>query len=259
MNDDAPTTVSPERLARILRQHLASLESAGVEWLPRPTRAPSLSLRFAPAPESPTPADSLADRRRELQVLAEKVSACTRCAGLASTRTQTVFGVGRLDPELCLIGEAPGADEDRQGEPFVGAAGQLLTRILAACGLKREDVYICNILKCRPPNNRTPQADEAAHCSEYLQQQIDLVRPRYICCLGGTAAKYLLDTPKGIGALRGKVLDYRGTPVVCTYHPAYLLPHRSDDPQVLQERKKLVWEDMKCLMAKMGRAIEKKS
>jgi DNA polymerase len=181
--------------------------------------------------------------------LAEGIRGCPRCAELAYSRTQTVFGVGPVDPPLCLIGEAPGADEDRLGEPFVGAAGQLLNRILAACGFKREEVYICNILKCRPPGNRTPKPEEAANCREYLDRQLELVRPQYICCLGGTAAQNLLGTTAPLGRLRGKFHDYKGVPVLCTYHPAFLLPHRSPD------KKKDVWEDMKLLLRKMGRPI----
>ena len=180
-------------------------------------------------------------------MLAEQVKGCTRCAELASTRTQTVFGVGAAGAELCFIGEAPGADEDAQGEPFVGAAGQLLNRIIAACGMKREEVYICNILKCRPPGNRQPLPDEAAHCRAHLDRQLELVRPKHICCLGATAAQNLLNTTQSIGKLRGRFLDHHGIPVLCTYHPAYLL--RSP------EKKKDVWEDMKRLLAKMGRPV----
>jgi DNA polymerase len=190
---------------------------------------------------------SAEQRRTELQVLAERVSGCVRCAELASTRTQTVFGVGPVDPELCLIGEAPGFNEDRTGEPFVGDAGQLLNRILAACGMKREEVYICNILKCRPPGNRTPLPEEAANCREYLERQLDLVRPKFLCALGATAANNLLGTRASIGKLRGRFYDYRGIPVLCTYHPSYLL--RSP------EKKKDVWEDMKKLLARMGRPV----
>jgi DNA polymerase len=184
-----------------------------------------------------------------LQVLTGQVGACTRCPHLAATRTQTVFGVGPVDAELCFIGEAPGASEDAQGEPFVGEAGQLLNRIIVACGMKRQDVYICNIIKCRPPGNRVPNAEEAANCREYLDKQIELVRPRFICCLGACAAQNLLGTTQSIGKLRGRDLDYRGIPVACTYHPAYLLR----DPA----QKKLVWEDMKRLMTRMGRPVGK--
>jgi uracil-DNA glycosylase len=193
---------------------------------------------------------SLDQRRQELQVLAEEVKKCTRCAGLCSTRTQTVFGSGRPGVELCFVGEAPGADEDAQGLPFVGAAGQLLTKIIEACGLKRDDVYICNTLKCRPPGNRTPLPNETANCREYLERQIRLVQPKFICALGGSAANSLLGTsPGGLGKLRGRMHDFKGIPVLVTYHPAYLLPHRSPD------KKKDVWEDMKFLLTQMGRPI----
>ncbi|HLW65878.1 MAG TPA: uracil-DNA glycosylase, partial [Gemmataceae bacterium] len=188
-------------------------------------------------------------RRQSLAVLIDEVRECMACEELCSTRTQTVFGVGPMDAELCFIGEAPGADEDRQGEPFVGAAGQLLTKIILACGMKREEVYICNILKCRPPGNRTPKPNEAANCRGFLDRQLELIRPKFICCLGATAAQYLLKTRTPIGKMRGRFFDYNGTPVICTYHPASLLPHRSP------ENKKLVWDDMKMLMQKMGRQI----
>jgi DNA polymerase len=148
------------------------------------------------------------------------------------------------------VGEAPGVEEDRQGEPFVGAAGQLLDRILAACTLRREDVYICNILRCRPPGNRNPLPEEAANCREYLDGQLATIRPEFICCLGAVAAQNLLGTTDSIGKLRGKVLDYRGMKVVCTYHPAYLLRTPS--------AKRKTWEDMQMLMAEMGIELPKK-
>src|SRR5262249_40440580 len=142
-----------------------------------------------------------ARRLKSLEVLAGRVSQCTRCSELAATRTQTVFGVGRLDPDVCFVGEAPGADEDAQGEPFVGAAGQLLNRIIAACGMKREEVYICNVLRCRPPGNRTPLPQEAANCREYLDEQLELVRPKSIVALGACAAQNLLGSKLSIGRL----------------------------------------------------------
>src|SRR5262249_41085840 len=182
-------------------------------------------------------------RRHELEVLSERVAQCQRCAELASTRTRTVFGEGALDAELCFIGEAPGADEDATGRPFVGAAGQLLNRIIAACGMKREDVYICNILRCRPPGNRLPLPHDAANCREYLEKTLELVQPKYICALGACAAQNLLDSKLSIGRLRGRFHDYRGIPVLCTYHPAYLLRNPA--------AKRDVWEDLKILLARM--------
>src|SRR5262249_16448961 len=166
----------------------------------------------------------------------------------ASTRTQTVFGVGKLDPDICFVGEAPGADEDAQGEPFVGAAGQLLNRIISACGMKREDVYICNILKSSPPRNPLPHLHERAHGRGALERQLELIRPKFICALGACAAQNLLNTSLSIGRLRGQFHNYRGIRVLCTYHPAYLL--RSPD------KKKEVWEDMKKLMARLGRPVK---
>jgi uracil-DNA glycosylase family 4 len=264
--------LTPQELARQAQQHLQSLKAAGVEWLPTaPLEAPPLAvpappvvslpvvsnqpnLFEEPAPAAGSPTElTLEQRRRALELLAEQVSTCSRCPELMSTRTQTVFGHGPLDPELCFIGEAPGADEDAQGLPFVGAAGQLLNRIIAACGMKREEVFVCNILRCRPPGNRTPQVTEAANCREYLEKTLELVRPKFLCALGGCAAQNLLNTTTPLGRLRKRFHDYRGIPVLCTYHPAFLLPHRSP------EKKKDVWEDMKMLMARMGRQIPTRS
>jgi DNA polymerase len=196
---------------------------------------------------------TIEQRTQELKQLAERVASCRRCPQLASTRRQTVFGVGPVGAELCFIGEAPGADEDAQGIPFVGAAGQLLDRIIAACGMKREEVYICNILRCRPPGNRTPTAEEAGHCREFLERTLDLVQPKFICCLGGTAAQNLLGTRESVGKLRGRWLEFRGIPVTCTYHPSYLL--RIPEPQRQTEAKRAVWDDMKNLLARMGRPV----
>lgn len=179
-----------------------------------------------------------------LEILQQEVAACTRCAELAGTRTQTVFGVGNPRAPLCFIGEAPGADEDRLGEPFVGRAGQLLTKIIEACRMQRGDVYILNMLKCRPPGNRTPLPHELANCRGFLERQLAIIRPQFICCLGAVAAQNLLGTTVSIGRLRGKVHLCRGAKVVCTYHPAYLLRNPA--------AKKDTWEDMKMLMREMG-------
>jgi uracil-DNA glycosylase family 4 len=261
---------STDDLRRQVLAHLQSLRLAGVEWLPAapeadPTfQAQSSSTESHPVrtaegsllqdAQQPVFASEppLEQRRQELRLLAEEVQKCTRCAELACTRTQTVFADGSVGAELCFIGEAPGADEDAQGLPFVGAAGQLLNKIIAACGLKREEVYICNILKCRPPGNRTPLTHEAANCRPFLERQLELVRPKFICALGSSAAQNLLGTTLSIGKLRGRFHDYRGIPVLCTYHPAFLLPHRSPD------KKRDVWEDMKMLLARMGRPVPQK-
>jgi DNA polymerase len=266
----ADNPLGPEEIRRQAKFHLESLRAAGLEWLPTgPPQAvespdpraeekaakPASDLFAEPVDSAAVPSAeavplSIEERRQALAVLANQVAGCTRCAGLAATRTQTVFSDGPPGVELCFIGEAPGADEDAQGKPFVGAAGQLLNRIIAACGLKREEVYICNIVKCRPPGNRTPLADEAANCREYLEKQLELVRPKFICALGGCAAQNLLNTTTSLGKLRGRFHNYRGIPVLCTYHPAFLLPHRSP------AKKKDVWEDMKMLLARMGRPVK---
>lgn len=252
-----------------LSQYLESLRAAGIEWLPRQAGVefsqpepvvvvPPVSVTLPLVPETPrpamqeTPAEmSPQDRLAELEALARLVSRCSRCPVLASTRTQTVFGVGPLDADLAFVGEAPGADEDAQGEPFVGAAGQLLDRIIVASGLRREDVFILNILRCRPPGNRTPTPEEAENCREYLERTIELVKPKIICALGGTAAKSLLGVETGIMRLRGRWTQYRGIPVMPTLHPSYLLR--------MPAAKKEVWEDMKAILTRMGRPIPGKS
>lgn len=157
-----------------------------------------------------------------LESLDAQICNCVKCR-LGFTRTKFVFGVGNPHATLMLIGEAPGADEDAQGEPFVGRAGQLLNKILEAIHFRREDVYICNILKCRPPGNRKPAADEVEQCLPYLRKQIELIKPKLILCLGLTAIENLLHTTESLGALRGRVLEYDGIPLMITYHPAALL------------------------------------
>jgi DNA polymerase len=179
-----------------------------------------------------------------LEIINQEVKPCTRCPELASTRIQTVFGVGDPNAKLCFIGEAPGADEDKKGEPFVGRAGQLLTKIIEACKLTRDDVYIANVLKCRPPDNRQPLPPEVANCRGFLDRQLEIIRPEVIVCLGTTASHCLLQSEISIGKLRHKWHDYRGLAVYCTYHPAYLLRNPA--------AKKDVWEDMKVVMARLG-------
>ncbi|MEX2114799.1 MAG: uracil-DNA glycosylase [Pirellulales bacterium] len=249
-------------------QRLESLERAGVQQLARPKRPASGSTKVsvpdatnesANAAEKPAarePATEAASSVARVQVAAandslailqQEVAACTACSELAGTRTQTVFGVGNPHARLCFLGEAPGADEDRQGEPFVGRAGQLLTKIIEACTLKRSDVYILNVLKCRPPGNRNPLPDEVAHCRGFLDRQLALIQPEFICCLGAVAAHTLLETDTPIGRMRGKILLYRDIRVVCTYHPAYLLRNPA--------AKKDCWEDMKLLMRELGIAL----
>jgi DNA polymerase len=164
---------------------------------------------------------------------------CSRCKLHALGRRQVVFGVGNPDADLMFVGEAPGADEDVQGEPFVGRAGQLLTKIIAAIGLRREDVYIANVIKCRPPQNRNPEPDEVDTCEPFLFQQIDAIRPKVVVALGSFAARALLRTQDPISRLRGRVHEYRGSKLIPTFHPAYLLRNPSS--------KRDVWEDMKLV------------
>ena len=171
-----------------------------------------------------------------LKELEAQVSKCTKCE-LCNNRTNVVFGVGDPDADLMFVGEAPGYYEDQQGEPFVGKAGQLLTKIIESIGMKRSDVYIANILKCRPPENRNPNANEIVMCSPHLIRQIEIIRPKIICALGTFAAQTLLDTKETIGKLRGKFFEYQSTKFLATYHPAYLLRNPND--------KKKVWADIK--------------
>jgi len=184
------------------------------------------------------------DKSAALNELAQIVAKCRRCQELATTRTQTVFGVGNPDAKIMFIGEAPGADEDKQGEPFVGRAGQLMDKIIEACTLKREEIYICNILRCRPPGNRNPLPAEAINCREFLDAQITVVQPEYIVCWGTVAAQNLLDEKRAVGKLRGQFFDYRSARVLCTYHPSYLLRNPS--------AKRQVWDDMKLFMKELG-------
>ncbi len=183
----------------------------------------------------------------ELAVLAEEARNCTRCS-LSQTRKQAVFSDGDPHARVVFVGEAPGADEDQQGVPFVGAAGQLLTRIIEkAMGLKRREVYICNTLKCRPPGNRDPRADEKAECEHFLIRQIELVNPKVICALGGHAAKTLLKTEESTTRLRGKWHFFHGIPVRVTYHPSYLLHCKPDKEKYKTESWK-VSDDVKAVM-----------
>ena len=204
------------------------------------TNQPKPALRVAPSL-------SVEERSEALEVLQKEVSQCTQCSELAATRTQTVFGVGSPAARLVFFGEAPGADEDRLGEPFVGRAGQLLTKIIQACGMERDDVYILNTLKCRPPNNRNPTPDETNACWHFFERQLEIIRPEFICCLGAVSAKALLQTTEPIGRLRGRFHAWRGVKVLATYHPAYLLRNPA--------AKRDVWEDMKILLREMGMPI----
>ena len=233
--------------ARAVRQRLESLADAGVTAVPKAGRTVAAATTAPPAATAAPPASergSAADAARSLAILRQEVADCTRCVELAGTRTQTVFGVGPADARLCFFGEAPGADEDASGEPFVGRAGQLLTKIIEACTLKREDVYILNVLKCRPPGNRVPLPDEVGNCRSFFERQFAAIAPEFICCLGTTAAQALLQTTEPIGALRRRWFTFGAARVLCTYHPSYLLRTPA--------AKRDVWEDMQMLMREMG-------
>lgn len=233
-----------------------------------PARSPQPAAPVVPVaptlPTPPAPARVVAEVRvaspektQAIAELRERAMQCVKCPNLAATRTNVVFGVGNIDAELMFVGEAPGADEDAAGEPFVGAAGQLLTKMIAAMGLSREQVYIANILKCRPDmpggssGNRKPKPEEMQTCIPYLHAQIDLIQPKVLVGLGGTAIEGLLGK-SGITKLRGQWHTYRGIPLMPTYHPAYLLRNQSN------AEKRKVWEDLMAVMETLGLAINEK-
>ncbi len=252
------------RAKKAVRQYLQSLESAGLTHVKKPAKAarkksapPAVDSSLADSSKqalvsgakgtkASAPTEIITDRAAALAEIAKKVAKCRRCKELAETRTQTVFGVGNPYSKLVFCGEAPGADEDKKGEPFVGRAGQLLTDIIEkGMKLRREDVYILNILRCRPPGNRTPLPVEADACREYLEGQLAVIQPEFVCCLGACAAQNFLKTEETIGRLRGRIhLLPNGIKVLCTYHPAYLLRN--------PPAKKFVWDDIQILMAEMG-------
>lgn len=236
--------------AQIL-EHLKFYEELGVRWTERGTSTVATSGRGASgkakrnasppatAPQkqidSPMLIPSMPGADESLDAVRADLGDCRRCK-LASTRKNLVFGSGNPHAELMFVGEAPGADEDAQGLPFVGRAGQLLTRIIESVDMKREDVFICNILKCRPPGNRNPETDEIAACEQFLFRQIAAVKPKIICALGTFGAQTLLRTTEPIGKLRGRLMEYRGVKFMATFHPAYLLRNPME--------KRKVWEDM---------------
>ncbi|MCL2777422.1 MAG: uracil-DNA glycosylase [Polyangiaceae bacterium] len=273
-----PREEAREELAAIaasLRSHLEWQESTGATGIPRKPRSVSARASTKSQTQQTPPAET-ADRfqfdaptaaapvpmtvtvpttraasipARPLPVIAEEVKTCQKC-GLSASRTNTVFSRGSPEAKLCFVGEAPGADEDAQGIPFVGRAGQLLDRMIAAMGLDpKSDVYICNIIKCRPPGNRRPEPDEMNTCIPYLHEQLAIVDPKVIVALGNTAVGALLGTTLGITKVRGQWKLYRGKiPVMPTYHPSYLL---RPGPQQASGRKH-VWDDLQAVMRELG-------
>ena len=246
-------------------ERAASSEGANaVEPLPTPQARTANSQSSASASrtvEIAQPTDGIAAQPWSLPVLpvekrserfgelSSQAAACRLCSEIVGFRKQTVWGEGNLKPRLCFVGEAPGADEDRTGRPFVGRAGQLLTKIISAMGIDRDEVFILNALKCRPPQNRTPVPEEVGNCRGFLTQQLDTLQPEFIVCLGAVAVRSLLQTEAPVGRLRKKFHSYRGAKVVVTYHPSYLLRNA--------EAKRLVWDDMKMLMSEMGLPLPK--
>ncbi|VVM08383.1 hypothetical protein MAMC_02093 [Methylacidimicrobium cyclopophantes] len=284
-------TNDPEQLRTTLVAYLRALRATGRQWvrlppdwskglspisppcreaaplprpvapLPPPHSDPPREPIPPPAPVSPALPESSADREERLDRLAalrKEAIGCRRCPHLASFRSQVVFGVGNPNARLFFAGEAPGAEEDRLGEPFVGPAGKLLTRMIEAMGLQREDVYIANILKCRPdlpegaPGNRKPTPEEMETCLPYLREQIGIIRPEVIVALGATALEGLTGLRKGISALRGSFLDFQGIPLLPTFHPSYLL-HKPD-----LRLKRQVWEDLLLVMERLHLPISQR-
>ncbi len=239
--------VDPALLAQIAAQpEYSSTSSVSPEtWdSPHPSEGQPIPPR-KPFPSSPAIADAVptSDRAAALQIIRDEIGDCTRCA-LHKGRNKLVFGDGSPAARLMFVGEGPGADEDAQGLPFVGKAGQLLNNMIGAMGLRREDVYIANVVKCRPPGNRVPEPEEGATCSPFLFRQIDVIRPEVLVALGATAATWLLGARQPLAGLRGRVHTVRGTKLIVTYHPAYLLR----DPR----QKKEAWADLQIAMKELG-------
>jgi uracil-DNA glycosylase family 4 len=235
------------------RASRAALEAL-VKMNAAPARAPSPD----PVQKPPPSGSVVSDKAARMQKVRERALPCEKCPHLAATRTQVVFGVGSLDAELMFVGEAPGEDEDRQGEPFVGKAGQLLTKIIAAMGFDRDQVYIANVVKCRPnmppgeSGNRRPTPLEMQTCLPYLVEQIAIIQPRVLVALGAVAMEGLLGEVRPMRDLRGQWHDFHGTPLMATFHPAYLLRNQS-----ISEKRK-VWEDMLQVLERLGKPISEK-
>ncbi|GFE59687.1 uracil-DNA glycosylase [Geobacter sp. AOG2] len=226
-----------------VEEYLRALQESGLDGLPEAVALPRVAFAAPQAVAIPldgaVAGEAHHDHKHEsLEKIRKSLGDCQRCK-LSKGRQNLVFGAGNPQARLVFVGEGPGADEDRQGEPFVGEAGQVLNRIITAMGLKREEVYICNVVKCRPPGNRDPEADEIAACTPFLLRQLQSIHPEAIVALGRFAAQTLLGTKEPISRLRGKFHDYHGVPVMPTYHPSYLLRNRADSGPFWE-----VWEDM---------------
>ena len=258
LNPPISTDWDPSKLPNTLTQTEELAVNTAVEPVTVAIPDPPLSsinlpagstIQKTPPPESPEkPMPS--KKQIQLDVVCQEVAQCTACDELAATRNKTVFGVGNPNAKLVFYGEAPGADEDRQGEPFVGRAGKKLNEIIEAMGIQRKVIYILNTIKCRPPGNRNPSPEEQLNCSGFLQRQLEIIKPAYIVCLGAIAARSFLKVTTPIGELRGEFHRQGNIKVLCTYHPAYILRNPS--------KKRDVWEDIKFLMKDMGLKIPKK-
>lgn len=248
--------LSPEQ-KRALAARVDYYRDLGIHSFYRRGEAPAAAAATAVADEivdvrtarASTPLPVYGDKNAALNVIREDIGDCTRCR-LSKGRKQIVFGVGNIDADIMFIGEGPGADEDEQGEPFVGRAGQLLNNMITAMGIKREDVYIANVVKCRPPGNRTPERDECDTCGPFLMQQIETVKPKIVVALGAVAAKYLLGINDSMTNLRGRIYDFKDTKLAVTYHPAYLLR----DPRQKAE----AWKDLQMVMKYLGMKVPTK-
>ncbi|KAA0891862.1 uracil-DNA glycosylase [Oryzomonas rubra] len=246
--------------ASSLREYLLTIQESGLDGLPvaappatMPQTATTQQTAAVPPAAVETGEPPHDQKHESLEKIRKSLGDCQRCK-LAKGRRNLVFGVGNPQARLVFVGEGPGGDEDRQGEPFVGEAGQVLNRIITAMGLEREDVYICNVVKCRPPDNRDPEADEIAACAPFLLRQLQSVQPEVVVALGRFAAQTLLGTKEAISKLRGKFRDYHGVPVMPTYHPSYLLRNRGDSGPFWE-----VWEDMTQVLRLLKLPVPEKS
>ncbi|HWZ98510.1 MAG TPA: uracil-DNA glycosylase [Candidatus Dormibacteraeota bacterium] len=246
---------SQQQMARAAREFTQAVEEPSLpkkesKPVPSAAPAPSRKLELPHVDSGPSLFEVTSKIENDtLLKIREDLGDCKRCK-LHKTRHSIVFGDGNPKAQLVFVGEGPGADEDAQGLPFVGRAGKLLTQMIEAMGLQRKDVYICNVVKCRPPQNRQPEKDEVAECSPFLFRQIDTIAPKVVVCLGATAAKTILQTERGISQFRGEWLEFRGRKLMVTYHPAYLLRNPA--------AKSDVWKDLQKVMAELGLTVKRK-
>ena len=229
-----------EQIIKQIQQYLEMMKQSGLDVIGTTTALSSEEKIGARTNQG-----NVSNPKEVLLELQEIVTRCTKCSELAATRKNVVFGSGHARAKLVFVGEAPGHDEDIQGLPFVGRAGQLLTKIIESIGFARQDVFICNVLKCRPSGNRNPLPHEISNCEPYLLKQLEIIRPKVICALGTFAAQTLLKTDVPISSLRGKFYEFHNAKLICTFHPAYLLRNPQD--------KRKVWEDMKMIRTELAK------